>query len=165
MEHDPTIGALCGGRLAKAKGVRYGPPSLVCPVWVSYVLQIVLPLFVLHVRETPILRFVIQGPSVNVRETPILQSEIQGPSVNVQETPILQIVIQGPSVNVRETPILRFVIHGPSCFFVIQRTFRITENENRKQSTDSCQDLFSVKSGSLKSVCKILDPDLTENRP
>ena len=29
MEHAPTIGALCGGRLAKAKGVRYGPPSLV----------------------------------------------------------------------------------------------------------------------------------------
>ena len=28
MEHAPTIGALCGGRLAKAKGVRYGPPSL-----------------------------------------------------------------------------------------------------------------------------------------
>ena len=27
MEHAPTIGALCGGRLAKAKGVRYGPPS------------------------------------------------------------------------------------------------------------------------------------------
>ena len=26
MEHAPTIGALCGGRLAKAKGVRYGPP-------------------------------------------------------------------------------------------------------------------------------------------
>ena len=24
MEHAPTIGALCGGRLAKAKGVRYG---------------------------------------------------------------------------------------------------------------------------------------------
>ena len=23
----PTIGALCGGRLAKAKGVRYGPPT------------------------------------------------------------------------------------------------------------------------------------------
>ena len=42
---------------------------------------------------------------------------------------------------------------------VIQKTFCITENENRKQSTDSCQDLFSVKSGSLE-VCKILDPDL-----
>ena len=28
MEHAPTIGALCGGRLAKAKGVRYGPPIL-----------------------------------------------------------------------------------------------------------------------------------------
>jgi hypothetical protein len=27
MEHAPTIGALCGGRLAKAKGVRYGPPT------------------------------------------------------------------------------------------------------------------------------------------
>ena len=53
----------------------------------------------------------------------------------------------------------------PFLFFVIQRTFHITENENRKQSTDSCQDLFSVKSGSLKSVGKILDPDLTENRP
>ena len=26
MEHAPTIGALCGGRLAKVKGVRYGPP-------------------------------------------------------------------------------------------------------------------------------------------
>ena len=24
MKHAPTIGALCGGRLAKAKGVRYG---------------------------------------------------------------------------------------------------------------------------------------------
>ena len=42
----------------------------------------------------------------------------------------------------------------PFLFFVIQRTFHITENENRKQSTDSCQDLFSVKSGSLKSICK-----------
>ena len=27
MEHAQTIGALCGGRLAKAKGVRYGPSS------------------------------------------------------------------------------------------------------------------------------------------
>ena len=27
MEHAPTISALCGGRLAKAKGVRYGPPT------------------------------------------------------------------------------------------------------------------------------------------
>ena len=27
MEHAPTIGALCGGRLAKVKGVRYGPPT------------------------------------------------------------------------------------------------------------------------------------------
>ena len=28
MEHAPTIGALCGGRLAQATGVRYEPPSI-----------------------------------------------------------------------------------------------------------------------------------------
>ena len=32
MEHAPTIGALCGGRLAKAKGVRYGAPSGEAPI-------------------------------------------------------------------------------------------------------------------------------------
>ena len=31
MEHAPTIGALCGGRLAKATGVRYEPSSWAAP--------------------------------------------------------------------------------------------------------------------------------------
>ena len=67
-----------------------------------------------------------------------------------------------PHVQESRTPHITICNTRPFLFFCNTEdvwSFRITESENRKQSTDSCQDLFSVKSGSLE-VCKILDPDL-----
>ena len=42
MEHAPTIGALCGGRFAKTKGVRYVVPSASATPRAEWVLKTVL---------------------------------------------------------------------------------------------------------------------------
>jgi hypothetical protein len=59
-------------------------------------------------------------------------------------------------------PILCAVVQKPLC-----NTEEILYYRKREQKIEYRQlsRSVSVKFGSLKSVCKILDPDLTENRP